>query len=71
MRGTAWVARPDSRSWDLESRASWVGPSPAGLRTQCSWLVFLESINNSKAQAAGRRRGAPLQPHVHFCLVLC
>lgn len=25
MGGTAWVARPDSRSQDLEGRASWVG----------------------------------------------
>lgn len=24
------MARPDSRSQDLEGRASWVGPSPAG-----------------------------------------
>lgn len=30
MGGTAWVARPDSRSQDLEGRASWVGPGAAG-----------------------------------------
>lgn len=55
------MARPDSRSQDLESRASWVGPGPAGRRTPRSWVVFIESLN-SGAHAAGRGGEHPSSP---------
>lgn len=47
MRGTAWVARTDYRSQDLESKASRVGLSPAGQPQACSWVVLLGSQSAS------------------------
>lgn len=64
MGGTAWVARPDSRSQDLEGRASWVGPSAAGQPavmllggvSRKSKCIKMHRI--SEADPGGRRKGS-------------
>lgn len=64
------MARPDSRSRDLEIRASWVGPSPAGRPDP----TLLGGVSRKHPQQWGTRsrkkEELPLRP-TSFPSLLC